>query len=246
MIAFRRLEELRAQDGQRIPAFLFEPEDAVAGAVLVHGHGGSKEGTLGLAARVTEAGMAALSIDLRGHGEHPDRLDENVIGDIEAAISLLHRYGPVAAIGHSLGGRLALQSSADLIVAISPSIPKGLSGEGRTMFAQFPSPRVREPYPGYVLDMLKLLGPLPIRDRPTLCLSAKYDIQSIREGTREFATQLPQGEYREFEEELRPPIDMGQPLLNYLPYWLNHAELLVNSQVLRIVPEWIQGNLPIA
>ncbi len=243
MIGFSRPNELRAADGQQLPGFLFQPEDVIGGVVVVHGHGGSKENTLGLAARLAEAGMAVLAPDLRGHGEHPGQLDEGVLGDVEAAISFARRYGLVAAIGKSLGGRLALMSTADVIVAISPAIPQRVSPGGQTMFAQFPSPRVREPYPGYVLDLLKRLGPPPRRDRPTLLISATYDIQTLRDGTRDFAKQLPSGEYREIEEELRPPVASGHPLVDYLPYWFNHAELLENTHVLRLVPEWVRGKL---
>lgn len=243
MIAFRRVEEVRAPDGQQVPGFLFEPGDAVGGVVVVHGHGGSKEETLGLAALLAEASIAALAIDLRGHGDHLGQLDQGVVGDLEAAISLVRRYGSTAVVGKSLGGRLALMSTADCVIAISPAIPKRVSPSGARMFTQFPSPRVREPHPGYVLDLLKQLGPPPIRDRPTLLLSARYDVQSIREGTREFASQLPRGEYLEVEEELHQPVDLGDPLLDYLPYWFNHSGLHFNRQVLRLVPEWLRGKL---
>jgi pimeloyl-ACP methyl ester carboxylesterase len=243
MITLQRARDLRSPDGQHVPGFLFQPQNVIGGVVVIHGHGGSKENTLGLSARLAEAGMVVLATDLRGHGEHPGQLDEGIIGDVEAAIPFARRYGPVAVIGKSLGGRLALMSSADVVVAISPAIPRSVSPTAQTMFSQFPSPRVREPYPGYVLDLLKRLGPPPVRDRPTLLISATHDIQSIREGTRDFAKQLPSGEYREIEEELRPPVASGHPLVDYLPYWFNHAELLENTQVLRIVPEWVRGKL---
>lgn len=243
MIVFKRLDDLRAPDGHHIPAFLLEPEDAIGGVAVIHGHGHSKDETLGLLARLTEAGMAALAIDLRGHGEHAGQLDERVVDDVETAVNFIRRYGAAAVVGHSLGGRLALMSTVDVVVAVSPAIPRRVSLEGREMFTQFPSPSVREPYPGYVLDLLKRLGPPPVRDRPTLLVSATYDAQAIREGTQDFARQLPQGEYREVEEELRPPVELRHPLLNYLPYWLNHRQLLGNRQVLRIVPEWLRGKL---
>ncbi len=243
MITFRRVEELRAPDGQQVPGFLFEPDDAAGGVVVVHGHGGSKEDTLGLAALLAEARMAALAIDLRGHGEHPGQLNQGVLGDVEAAISFTRRYGPAAVVGKSLGGRLALMSRADAVVAISPAIPTAVSPEGRTMFVEFPSPRVREAYPGYVLDLLKQLGPPPVRDQPTLLLSAAYDVPTIRGGAREFAGRLPRGEYREVEEELHQPVNLGHPLLNYLPYWFNHSQLHLHRQILRIVPEWLSGKL---
>ncbi len=243
MIGFSRVEDLRAPDGQLVPGFLFEPRAAIGGVAVIHGHGGSKENALGLAALLAESRMAALAIDLRGHGEHPGRLDQGILGDVEAATTFARRYGPAAVVGKSLGGYLALMSSADAVVAISPAIPKGVSPEGRTMFVKFPSPGVREPHPGYVLDLLKQLGPPPVRERPTLLLSAPYDVQTIREGAREFAGRLPRGEYREVAEDLYQPVDLGHPLLNYLPYWFNHTQLHVHRQVLRIVPEWLRGKL---
>jgi Alpha/beta hydrolase family len=243
VIAFRRVEELRTPDDQRIPGFLLEPENVIGGATVIHGHGHSKDETLGFLARLTEAGIAALAIDLRGHGEHPGLLDERVAEDVDAAVDFTRRYGPTAAVGHSLGGRLALMSKADLVVAISPAIPKQVSPSAKVLFEQLPNPSVREPYPGYVLDLLKHLGPPPVRDRPTLLVSARYDTQAIREGTRDFARLLPRGEYREVEEELRLPVDLGHPLLDYLPYWLNHRQMPLNRQVLRMVPEWLRERL---
>ena len=243
MVVFRRVEELRTSDDQRVPGFLLEPEDIIGGATVIHGHGHSKEETLGFLARLTEAGMAALAIDLRGHGEHPSDLDERVVEDVDAAVNFTRRYGATAVVGHSLGGRLALMSKADLVVAISPAIPKRVSPSAKVLFVQLPNPSVREPYPGYVVDLLNHLGPPPVRDRPTLLVSARYDTQNLREGTQDFARLLPRGEYREVEEELRLPVDLGHPLLDYLPYWLNHQQLLLNRQVLRIVPAWLREKL---
>lgn len=243
MIGVRKMEDLRAPDGQMVPGFLFEPRDPIGGVVVVHGHGGSKEGSLGLAAHLAASRFAALAIDLRGHGEHPSPLGPGVLGDVDAATSFARRYGPVAVVGKSLGGCLALMSPADAVVAVSPAIPKGVSPEGRAMFVEFPSPAVREPYPGYVLDLLKQLGPPPVRERPTLLVSAPYDVQTIREGTREFAARLPRGEYREVDTGLYRPVDLGHPLLNYLPYWFNHSQLHVHPEVLRIVPEWLREAL---
>lgn len=239
MIAVRRMDDLRAPDGQIVPGFLFEPRDPIGGVVVVHGHGGSKEGSLGLAAHLATSRFAALAIDLRGHGEHPSPLGAGVLGDVDAATSFVRRYGPVAVVGKSLGGNLALMSAADAVVAVSPAIPRGVSPEGRTMFVEFPSPVVREPYPGYVLDLLAQLGPPPVRERPTLLLSAPYDVPSIRDGTREFAARLPRAEYREVETGLYRPVDLGHPLLNYLPYLFNHNHLHLHPEVLRIVPEWL-------
>ena len=99
--------------------------DTIGAAVVVHGYGGCKEEQLGLAFRVAESGLVTYSIDLRGHGQHPLKLDYNVQDDVELAIQHARRYGKVVAIGHSLGGRLSLMSSADFSIQIS-SIGRGI------------------------------------------------------------------------------------------------------------------------
>ncbi|MBI2081597.1 MAG: alpha/beta fold hydrolase, partial [candidate division NC10 bacterium] len=128
---FERLRSLTASDGHPVPAYLLEPGRPTGGIALAHGYGGSKEQMLGLAAHLAEAGFAACCPDLRGHGEHPALLGPGIVQDLEAAVNYCRRYGRVAALGHSLGGRLALMSSADLLIAVSPAIPKRPSEEGR-------------------------------------------------------------------------------------------------------------------
>jgi dienelactone hydrolase len=84
-----------------------------------------KRRMLGLAARVAERGLAACVFDIRGHGEHPAPLDAAMLEDLEAILTFLRRFGRVAAAGHSLGGRLALMSSADAVAAISQHQHRG-------------------------------------------------------------------------------------------------------------------------
>ncbi len=223
--------------------WLVSPERPRAGAVLIHGYGGSKDSLLGLGLVLAEAGLVALCIDLPGHGEHPAPLSEGALAEVEAGLAYMRRYGRVGVVGHSLGGRLALHSSADAVVAVSPAVPKGVSPEGQLMFTRLPSPRVREPYPGYVLALLGRLGKPPVSDRPTLLISARYDIGTLREGIRELAAGVPAAEYLELETDLRAPVEFGHPLADYLPYWLNHGELVTHPEVYRRVPAWLGRHL---
>jgi alpha-beta hydrolase superfamily lysophospholipase len=107
-------------DNLQVPTIRIIPNDPIGAAVIVHGYGGSKEEQLGLAWRVAGSGLATYAIDLRGHGQHPLELDDAVKDDAELAIQYARSHGSVVAMGHSLGGRLALMSSADFAIGTSP------------------------------------------------------------------------------------------------------------------------------
>ncbi len=241
---YSRITDLKASDGHAIPACIFLPDGAARGAVaIVPGYGASKEHVLGLAAGVAEKGLAGLSLDLCGHGENQTPIGPVMRDELEAAIGSLRRFGPVGATGFSLGGRLALMSSADCMVAISPAVPTQMSPQGKWMFENFPSPAVREPYSGYVLELLELLGPVPPHHRPCLLLYAIRDIPSLLEAAESLKSQLPGAELHYATEELRPDIQHESGLIRYLPRWFNHSELKFNAEVLRIVPDWFAKHL---
>lgn len=240
---FKRVYDLKSVDGYGVPAYLFESPSVKGGAVVCHGYGGCKEEMLGLGAYLAEAGYAALCIDLRGHGENMAPLGAGVLDDLEAGLAYLRRYGRVAAVGQSLGGRLALMSSADIMVAISPAVVQEISPQGQWMFQNFPSPAVREPYPGYVIELLEELGEVPHHDKPCLLLYAVRDIPQIIEGTKELAALLPRAELREITINVRPDVDSELAMVRYLPRWFNHSELKVNVEVLAEVPQWLEAKL---
>ena len=126
-------------------------------AVVVHGYGGCKEEQLGLAWRVAQSGLVADCIDLRGHGDNPRPFDANVLDDVEIAIRNCREFGKVVAIGHSLGGRLSLTSSADFAIEISPPL-EGTHGE-RTeeLLVKLRGHRVRVESPRAVFELLASL-----------------------------------------------------------------------------------------
>ncbi len=119
--------EILNGNGFGVPCVTFKPLNSKGAVVLVHGYGGLKEETFGLALCIAENGFTVGAIDIRGHGEHQLDLDENILLDLETAISHFRHCGNVTAVGHSLGGRLSLISSADYAIGISPALSKTFS-----------------------------------------------------------------------------------------------------------------------
>jgi len=139
---------------------------------------------LGLGLQVAEAGLMTCVFDIRGHGEHPFSLDRAVWADLDAAIKFCHLYGTVTAIGHSLGGRLALLSNADNCIAISPSLSRKYSERTQEALQTLRSHRVR---PEDIATLLAIQEQLPIWDpdqdkKKTLILFAERDAPEISEG----------------------------------------------------------------
>jgi dienelactone hydrolase len=150
-----KIRRLVIEDGNlKVPAIQISPPDPVGGAVVVHGYGGCKEEQLGLAWRVAGSGLVTYSIDLRGHGQHPLELDDGVQDDVELAIRKARESGKVVAIGHSLGGRLALMSGADFAVGISPPLDSSYGERTEELLKKLRGYRVRAESPGKVFDLL--------------------------------------------------------------------------------------------
>jgi acetyl esterase/lipase len=114
-------------NGLKVPCVTFKPLNPIGAVVAVHGYGGLKEEMMGFAWHMAEKGFVVGAIDLRGHGEHPLDLDRDILLDLETAISHFRPFGKVTAVGHSLGGRLSLISSADYAIGISPALDKTFS-----------------------------------------------------------------------------------------------------------------------
>lgn len=108
--------------GFDVPSIVLTPDQFKGAAIIISGYGGSKEEELGLAYRVAEIGLKTFAIDFRGHGENTLVFDKNVVMDLKVSIEYCKRFGKVVAIGHSLGGRIALTSNADYAIGISPAL----------------------------------------------------------------------------------------------------------------------------
>ena len=240
---FTRLTDLRSKDGHVVPAYLFIPASPAGAVALAHGYGGCNEHMLGLAARLAEQGLGAAVFDIRGHGEHPAPLGPAMLLDLEAMLAFLRRYGRVAAVGHSLGGRLALLSSADAVAAISPALPQRPSEEGRAMLLHFGSTAVRSQGRGEILDILRGLPPLTPRARPTLLLHAEGDIPSLIEGVQTLAQAMPAIEVQVITASQHQTAELPVSILGYLPRWFNHIDLKANTEIYVKLPVWLQGKL---
>lgn len=236
---FQRVTDLRAPDGHILPAYLFLPGSPRGGALVLPGYGGTKEQMLGIAAAIAEHGVAALAVDPCGHGENTAPIGTIMCDEVEAGVRYARRFGRTAAVGLSLGGRLALMSSADCMVAISPAVIQQMSPQGKWMFENFPSPAVREPYSGYVVELLEALGPFAGHHRPCLLLYAERDIPAILDAADALKAVLPHAELRYITADLRPDVKHEHGLIRYLPRWFNHGELKFNAEVLTTVSSWL-------
>ncbi len=174
-------------EGFHVPCVFLKPPHPAGAVVIIPGYGGSKEEFLGLAWRVAELGFDTCVIDLRGHGEHKLSLDHDILRDVETAIRFCRRNHPkVVAIGHSMGGRLALLSSADAVIAISPAYSKTYCAQTHSYIKRMESHRVREPSTETVFVILERL-PLwrPTNGRPVAVIYGSRDnydtIQSCEE-----------------------------------------------------------------
>jgi len=142
-------------DGFNVPAVILKNRENAGAVVIVHGYGGCKEEMTGLAWRIAEKGLAVCTIDLRGHGEHELQLDEDMILDADAAVDYCRSFGKVFAIGHSLGGRIALLSKADGVMAISPALQKKFSDQTMGLIKIMRGYRVREAKK--IFDLLNII-----------------------------------------------------------------------------------------
>lgn len=240
---FQRVSDLTAPDGHAIPALLFSPASPRGGAVVCHGYGASKEEMLGVAAAVAQRGTAALVIDLCGHGENMAPIGPGMREELEAAIAFVRRFGKTAVVGHSLGGRLALMSSADVMVAMAPSVMMQMSPQGKWMFENLPSPGIREPYMGYVIELLEKLGPVPSHGRPCLLIYSERDIMALLEGAADLQARLPSAEKRLISANIRKDVQHESGLVRYLPRWFNHMELRFNLSALETASSWLADHL---
>ncbi len=109
-------------------------EDKSPGVVLVHMLTGSKSDWRGLPDRIRDAGISALTIDLRGHGASSGSAADlaAMVQDVRAAAQWLAsrqnvRPDAIGVVGASLGASLALLAAAELpqvrvIGLLSPSL----------------------------------------------------------------------------------------------------------------------------
>lgn len=123
-----------AADGTSLAGTLYETGRQGPGVVLVHMLGRSKDEWAAVAARLQEAGITVLALDLRGHGNSGGSGGAlgPMAGDVRAAVDWLAargniRPGAMALVGASFGATLATivaaeSSSVRAVALISPSL----------------------------------------------------------------------------------------------------------------------------
>lgn len=223
--------------GPPIPAWQVSPDVApAAGAALFHSYGSCKEAMLGLALTLAGAGLVCTVPDLPGHGEHPEVFGPSVLDEARAAVQHARSYGSAVAVGHSLGGRLALLSGADAVVAVSPALPQQPSPEGMYALRTFSTPKVRQEHPGQVVEVLRGLPVHLASAVPVLVVLGEEDIPGIRSACTDLVSSLAEAELVNVAEGMvleadEPPDGFG----SYLKHWVNHGGLLDNRAVAREV-----------
>jgi alpha-beta hydrolase superfamily lysophospholipase len=110
---------------------LFRPDGPALGGVLIlHGADSCKESHFDFARALRAGGLAAVSLDLPGHGASEARFAADVVERL-AALAALLPPGPLGLRGSSLGGYLALLAAeplgADAVVGICPASADGLA-----------------------------------------------------------------------------------------------------------------------
>lgn len=179
MKIYRKLIE---KDEIKVPSIVIEPENPIGCAVVVHGYGGCKEEQLGLAARISGANILTCTIDLRGHGENPNPLNEKTLADVNLAADFCKNFGKTAVVGHSLGGRLALLSKSEYKIGIAPALCEHFCEDTRCNLEMCFSKRVVDDAKE---DFLEIFYKLPMWDENlekanAYVLYAQDDIPEIK------------------------------------------------------------------
>ncbi len=162
------------------PAYLLSPAGLKSkeSAVVIHGYGGNKEEVVGLGMAAAGAGYRVYLPDLPGHGMHPRPLAENVVREFVAGLTT---YGFRAAVGHSLGGRIAMALGVKPLCLLSVPLAPRFEGRKSELLRVLRARRVREgkPFGGLAEALAVLSGPWP--DPPVLLFYAFQDLPTCLE-----------------------------------------------------------------
>jgi fermentation-respiration switch protein FrsA (DUF1100 family) len=118
-------------EGIAYQLFLPIVDDPAPAVVILHGAGSRKENHIDFARRAVGHGFAALTFDIRGHGESEGALGAGVIADVQRVVAFVAERPEVnadriALRGSSMGGQLAIHAGAvsgrvAAVVAICPA-----------------------------------------------------------------------------------------------------------------------------
>lgn len=148
-MAAPEFNSFHAPDGTRLHARAWQPVGPARGTVLlVHGLGEHAGRYEHVAQRLVARGYAVVGYDHRGHGSSEGERGAlqqplDLICDLAAVVDELRarRVGPLALLGHSMGGLVAARFVArnvrpvDALVLSSPALDPGLSAFNHALLA---------------------------------------------------------------------------------------------------------------
>jgi dienelactone hydrolase len=109
-------------------------DGAAPAVVVLHGFGSERRNHADYAARLADAGINAMALDLRGHGESGGAMDVGMVDDAVTALEWFAARGceALGVRGSSLGGFLALHAATRTpavraVVALCPAHQDGLA-----------------------------------------------------------------------------------------------------------------------
>ncbi len=218
-------------DDYRVPAFKIDSNSEKAFLVL-HGYSSSKSAWLGFGFDVAEKGSDVFVIDLRGHGENEKPLDENVMEDVKIALKHIRKdYSEVFALGHSLGGLLALNSDADFVYAISPPLSSKILPEPRFML-RLKSCTVREKDEEVLFRILEKYNP-PERESNAVVFYGSNESEGFKMAIQKWVDgrDVEVVEINDMQASM-PDVDVeAQRLKAYLPNFISHISVSASSKI---------------
>lgn len=175
---------IKSVAGKNFAGLKIEPVKALHSWLFVlHGYGGCKEEMLPLSIFLAGRGVPVLTIDLPGHGESGGLFDYTSAVRCIAYWREYMKNNFAAAIGHSIGGRLALSLEFPSNIAISPPLSATFTGGKTEMIRVLRPHRVREsaPFSG-LAEILEILGEnLPAdSNKKGLILFAQHDLPVVK------------------------------------------------------------------
>lgn len=169
--------------GIKTPCIRIEHEQSHGDIILIHGYGGCKEEMLGLGFRLSESGYSISVIDLKGHGENTDPFDMTLLDQVESIIAALPHKNRIA-IGHSLGGRLALLSQANIRIGISPALNKSFSEQTVRLLKNMRQYRVRAIDENINFTLLNTLPKVEISNGDLILYGSRDILDIIESATK--------------------------------------------------------------
>ncbi len=221
-----------SKDGKAIPAFFIDAESD-RGALIIHGYSSSKDEMLGIAYNIAEKGYDSYAIDLRGHGENENPLDEDVLMDVEGVVEELKSYKYILTLGHSLGGLLSLKSSSDFAVAVSPPLMPVVTPEAKFML-RVNSCKVVERYDEVLFRILQKYNP-PERKGNAAIFYGTGESKGIETAIKKWAEGRDVKVIPLDEKQARlPDVEVApEKLKAYIPQFISHLATIYAIPIIK-------------